>query len=1684
MKKAGKIISYLLVLTLVTGLFTGIGVLKASKTMVKAETRSFNVLEIVPDASMATFGYLVAGQEPTIGGKGVLANCAGNSAEGGMADFLNTNGYGVITRDGDNKVTGYSSSNYFVEKVLKRAVGSASDTWNVTVTVKTPEQLNSDSSAIDSANFIVINQTVPTALRIAGVSYAQKFKDHDFNWSTAYKIFEKIAGVKSDPIPYMVDYQIFDDIEGSSKWVDVRKPDTVMPDDGTFVYIKADKIDQLEESSTAGCTELGKDDSKTGVNGGTNLNIYKLFKLIASINPSTMYGLYFTENDGSYGINPKNGKVISVGLDKDKNGKTFQLGVEYDYWPDEFMKPNFLSSSKKSLSNVMTDMGWIDHKALSSSDEYYKLIGGKNGAGILYNSGDNSLFYVMRSTGTDIDDSEDDPEEDLPASFTVTIGSNSGETIENSSDLESLVKIYALSSVSTVISNEEFAEFCNDLCGINAEAVSVSTYTMICKDIVKKVNKYTVNDVDSYKDLLTALGVPSTDVDLVTEMPEGTDTAEKIKQKINDVYGNTYADKLFYYSGNGNVLRTVSDIAKKDITYTFSDLEGYQDFLVEFGGDINKIVAISNLPYNENTGDQGWLRHNQLPTYCSWDEIKKHISDGDANSSCAFTNGVNLVFPGGTPSDLDMTKLDSQVAYIRNHINLSPDTFNDDLTATELKNLLFDTYKVVANKSDLSVIDNNASATPDTPTVVEGDGADKLAAIVKSFKNKVRADYHPYRFLIVSNNGVDATLNRSLVAEMVKKANDADKGLVGGLHIDCVSQYYFENIVNLSDYDAVYKGTSLLTEGSSKWSGYTGTKLDGGGKTVLVNAFVNRLKNSFGVQFMTTPTEYYSGFTPDYSDQNGFGGYLGEGDLSVPGKVNFINPDSNKSKRTMDFKFVVKGSGTYNIALYIDINHNDLFDSDEAKFTDTCTAGSVYEKQIPLSTQYFDKDYVGGFAWKLVVSSGSNRVTKSGYSALQKTTDKKQAIRVLQIYPTDYRTSYGATETGNDNYFSNPVLLLPTKDEIKQAATDRGRAVTAYNVNDTTENAWDGSGLYGLCNHFTGNLSVDVINYDTRRYDSDEEFDALPSKVTVDGVEKEIISKENITRTNAGNGKRILYNAGWFAYFLYKLDDYEVDATRYSVYSFNKAVADGKIVYNEKTQRLSSTDAVGGSSAEHVTNTDGSNRYVYSPNDLGLDGDSWKDEKVNWGGEEKNYWLVDTATKKIYGKRETYPTPTYFGESYNEIEGTPVMKGNNDFDLVMIGFGSNMDYMSTDAVNLIADYLKVGPAFIGNGAVTLSPNNSLGKSIDTIIGMYDTSAGRTAETDFLGNGGYATQMVTNDTLFSHYPYSVPHYLKNTSVPKQPYRLNFADNSDIVVSFAKYQTNGAKKYGQWGDGQENYYLYKKGNITFCGFGGTNGNDTFDQKGGVMTMAENLMVVNALVTSARSGSDGKVSDPFMNCVDIDRSVVKTSSLVEDDERIGSYEKWYLKDAVYTDYDSFGIARYGIDDASTLFSGSDTSALASTVITMDDSSVSLSVAAPNGFVDKTNNVRWVPYQAKLATANGKIKFLTTDNKPLNLEVYQYTASTKTFSKLTPTSNEYSIEKNGVYYVGIPLAKGNSIYGNSGSTEKDKLGFSFDKSTPSNNNDQFTIKFTLEATENGLQKEVEVHTITMVRRVMYPVK
>ena len=88
--------------------------------------------------------------------------------------------------------------------------------------------------------------------------------------------------------------------------------------------------------------------------------------------------------------------------------------------------------------------------------------------------------------------------------------------------------------------------------------------------------------------------------------------------------------------------------------------------------------------------------------------------------------------------------------------------------------------------------------------------------------------------------------------------------------------------------------------------------------------------------------------------------------------------------------------------------------------------------------------------------------------------------------------------------------------------------------------------------------------------------------------------------------------------------------------------------------------------------------------------------------------MIDENNSLIYGERlpDDGKVKYYGANEYGA--GTPC-KGTseeNEFDILMLGFGSTMDYMKDTKVTMIKNYLENGGcAFIGNGTVTLVKNN-------------------------------------------------------------------------------------------------------------------------------------------------------------------------------------------------------------------------------------------------------------------------------------------------------------------------------------------------------------------------------------------
>lgn len=1420
MKRAEKIVSYLLVLALVTTLLSGLGYAKSDAVDVKAAGNTLNVLEIVPTSDMATFGYMVKSWTDSNFASKVSAVGSGNYNS--FKTYIQNAGLGTVSSSTLN------STDYFKTEVLGLPT---SDPLTINVTTKTPN--DSDLiSAVNNADFIVINQTVPSALRYGT---QKKFSDSGYKFTEAQvlAIFKKVAGVEGQtPVPYIIDGSLLN----KSAFVDVRNLNSAFLDNsgghtGSVGYTRADTLYNGQQGVGVGqgqawSISTASDDPAYKGSDATN---YKLFKLLSSIDPATLYGLYFRENDGGYGIDSD---LNIIGLGPDANGDTnqvmgslYRLNTKMSAWPDVLFRPNYLTTGSRNVGSVMSKMGWFE----AGSGNYLKIIGGGDGRGVAYSSND-GLFYATEAVS----------------------GSSGG--------------------------------------------VDLSSYT----DISSKVS--------------------------------------------------------VSYSGN------------------------------QWNGDLtiqnNTGSALTNWKLN-------FVAEGNFSFYSSEPSMEKIINGGNvivySNSSSIPANGSAVIHGALDPASAA--------------IELVPE-----------------------------------SATP---------AGTKVGTVVNSFisSGDAKNDYRPYRILIVTSNLPDGYANRTAVADMVKVANDAGKGLAGGIIVDSISRTHFDDIsVDLNQtYDLICTvgGLAAGSVGSAKLDAYSGRKLSlSAGSSSSISSIANEFRDNIlgkkiGVDFVTVPTEYYTNFSANFQGENGWTSYKGLGSETVTGNKNYINDDSHSGKRDLDFKFKVTGTSSYNAYLYVDVDGDFKYEDDERV---TLSSSNNTLNSIPLSHENFfgegGEDYVGGFSWKLLITSGSGSVSRIGYSAIRNETTDKNVIKILQIYPTDYKDKY------KEEHFPNPLLILPTKDEITEAFSTKG-LISNYGTNTADQ-------VNTLMRYFDGILNIEQC------------ANVLNGKATN-------VSNYKYKASDDADRAKIVYNASLLYYFLDQLKDYSVDVKRYSVNQFNTAVADNQVLYDAETGRL----ALAGAGGAGVKNLDGSDRYGYTAGQLGFTGDGWKSLNVNWTEGVFKKYLVVEGTELIYGERGTDDgSVSYYGSTKNGVSGQQVTKldKNNEFDLVMIGFGGTLDWMSDKAVNLLKNYLvNGGPAFVGNGAVTGRTWNTFGNNSDirNALGISNY-----ATTDYVYYEEYTKPIITtNDTIFSHYPYTINPVMKATGDGKQPYKLKLTGSDDPVVAFSKYVYNGGAGYGQYNNAIETYYVYKKGSIVFCGFGNTTSTSEIKQQGGVLPMAETLMIVNALVASSRFGSSPAHTNPYLDCKDDDASVLNVTGL--EDDQVETNEDgdtlYYFKDSVYTDYDAYDIAAFAKDSTQTRFN---------TPVQNSGLGIPGKTVTETGW---TSDIRWIPYLADIPTeAGGYIEFKTVnDATTLSLKVWSVVDN----AWVTPEGGKYKVNRNGMYYIGVPLNGGHSAYAGIS-----KLGFMIDKNNPDNSIDMFAIRMNLYKPNKTVL--LERHTISMIRRVLYHAK
>lgn len=380
MKKAGRVLAVLLIAVMFVSLFDGFNVKNIRASEITAlNGKSTVILEIVPNRTMAQFGYLVAGQEPfKVNYNGTeydyssyfISNCnTGNS----FANALSSTGVGSI-----------SGSVYTSENLLKTKLGV--NTWNPIVWVRTPQDLKVED--IEKADLIVMHQSVvsgfPTGEDWAKAQAAAEgksgdtnrinalkdefkvdkktFHGNDITWEQAYAILKRVAGVgskagagysestKNNPISFIMDYNVYKSVfEKNSK------------SSKAFGYLYSDNSYNRETSFPV----VKENDNTNCINN----NAYKLFLMLEEMNPSTFYGLYFVSNERSYGINPLNGNLFLYGTQQSGSlTHAFGSEKEYDSWSELMLFPHFLSYSEGD-SDIAGKLGW--KTGLNNGDTFY-----------------------------------------------------------------------------------------------------------------------------------------------------------------------------------------------------------------------------------------------------------------------------------------------------------------------------------------------------------------------------------------------------------------------------------------------------------------------------------------------------------------------------------------------------------------------------------------------------------------------------------------------------------------------------------------------------------------------------------------------------------------------------------------------------------------------------------------------------------------------------------------------------------------------------------------------------------------------------------------------------------------------------------------------------------------------------------------------------------------------------------------------------------------------------------------------------------------------------------------------------------------------------------------------------------------------------------------------------------------
>lgn len=390
------------------------------------------------------------------------------------------------------------------------------------------------------------------------------------------------------------------------------------------------------------------------------------------------------------------------------------------------------------------------------------------------------------------------------------------------------------------------------------------------------------------------------------------------------------------------------------------------------------------------------------------------------------------------------------------------------------------------------------------------------------------------------------------------------------------------------------------------------------------------------------------------------------------------------------------------------------------------------------------------------------------------------------------------------NQIVNILQIVPDSDYNDYSSTKTSTIASTFVIPTTREIANAEASSRGKITSSTYNANTVAGLEAIKTYFSG--YLSIPIKDTTkpaesNGTKRQVYTADGTVRDS------VIYNAGLFYYFMAEVPDYTIKTTRYSLYELEHMWA------NDGTVKVDGTDINASISYDAET---GSITYTDSMGE------------------------VVTCDLLVVGFADAMVRD---GLTYTYQSST----GSTDT-------GTKNENVDERTANMIAGYIsKDRYALVGRGALNTRSSETLTSKLIPALGMttsYTIKGAGFAE----GNGSNGQNIRVNEGSITRYPYNVPISMNSVNTYMPIYNLNVNDQKIVGYYTGASLTRGVSEDNAYGNTIGNYFLYRRGNMTYVNMGliGTN---LEGQKAGTYKLPDAVLLVNTIVSMNDSKSKQK-------------------------------------------------------------------------------------------------------------------------------------------------------------------------------------------------------------------------------------